>query len=451
LSALAALEAELAQALPPPQAPAPVAGQVYDVVILGGGQSGLSVAWALQRDGIGSVLVTDDSEAGFEGPWATFARMPTLRTPKGPTGVDAGVAGMTIRDWYEASFGSEAWDKIALIPTNHWMDYLRWMRRVTGVNLRNRMQLDAVLPGGSIAPLQLEYRTPAGRLTLYARKLVLATGFPGAGGPRVPAEFARALPKARYAHSCEMIDFAALRGKVVGVVGAGASAFDNAATAAEAGAAAVHQFVRRPVLPTVNLVRWMDFATFTRHFRDLPDELRHAYVRSFIGTPMPPPPETLARAKALANHRLHLDAAILDLGEAGDRIQLTTKQGRYALDFLILGTGFEVDLARRTELAWALPDIALWRHRYVPAAPTDWVDETIADYPYLGADLQLQERTPGSAPYLAAIHVFNAAVVASAGPIGSGINGLKFNAARLAGALVRDLWLARGAFAEAAE
>ena len=42
------------------------------------------------------------------------------------------------------------------------------------------------------------------------------------------------------------IDFAALRGKVVGVLGAGASALDNAAVALEHGASRVHLFCRRP-------------------------------------------------------------------------------------------------------------------------------------------------------------------------------------------------------------
>jgi cation diffusion facilitator CzcD-associated flavoprotein CzcO len=451
LSDLATLESEIARALPhSPQSRPPEPGHVYDVVIAGGGQSGLSVAWALQRDGIDNILVTDASGPGLEGPWATFARMPTLRTPKGPTGVEAGLAGMTVRDWYEAAFGADAWDRIALIPTGCWMEYLRWMRRITGVNFHNHMTLLSILSGGPRAPLRLEYNGPEGPLTLYARKLVLATGYAGAGGEYIPEEFAAALPRARFAHTSEMVDFEGLRGKAVGVIGAGASAFDNAATAAESGARVVHQFVRRAELPVVNLVRWMDFSAFARHFRDLPDPLRYAYVRSFIGTPMPPPPETITRVKVLTNHRLHLDAPILGLPEEDEGIIVATKQGRQVVDFLIVGTGFEVDLARRPELAASLPHIALWGDRYNPPQRIDWVDDKIARYPYLGADLQFLEQRPGTAPHLAAVHVFNAAVVASAGPIGSGINGLKFNASRLAGALVRDLWLERRMPAEPA-
>ena len=58
------------------------------------------------------------------------------------------------------------------------------------------------------------------------------------------------LPKEYWAHTTESIDFAPLAGKRVAVIGAGASAFDYAATALEAGAAGVDLFFRRPELPS---------------------------------------------------------------------------------------------------------------------------------------------------------------------------------------------------------
>ena len=71
---------------------------------------------------------------------------------------------------------------------------------------------------------------------MRARKIVLATGQEGIGGWWMPEPIA-ALPARFRAHTNEMIDFQALRGKVVAVLGAGASAFDNAAVALEHGAA----------------------------------------------------------------------------------------------------------------------------------------------------------------------------------------------------------------------
>ena len=51
------------------------------------------------------------------------------------------------------------------------------------------------------------------------------------------------------AHAGEHIDFEALRGKRLAVIGGGASAWDNAATALERGAASAQMFVRRATLP----------------------------------------------------------------------------------------------------------------------------------------------------------------------------------------------------------
>ena len=66
-------------------------GHVYDVVIVGGGQSGLAAAFGLFREQVKNVVVLDRQSAGFEGPWKTFARMITLRTPKMVSGLDFGI------------------------------------------------------------------------------------------------------------------------------------------------------------------------------------------------------------------------------------------------------------------------------------------------------------------------------------------------------------------------
>ena len=77
----------------------------------------------------------------------------------------------------------------------------------------------------------------------------------------MPATIAEALPDEHYAHTSDQIDFRARR-QGVAVIGAGASAFDNAAMALEAGAASVELFVRRKQLPTINPNRWIEFAGF---------------------------------------------------------------------------------------------------------------------------------------------------------------------------------------------
>ena len=69
---------------------------------------------------------------------------------------------------------------------------------------------------------------------LRARRVVLATGIEGSGQWDVPASIRDGLPRRLWAHTREDIDFGALAGKRVAVLGAGASAFDNAATALDA-------------------------------------------------------------------------------------------------------------------------------------------------------------------------------------------------------------------------
>src|SRR4051812_27879148 len=75
---------------------------VLDVLIVGAGQSGLAAAFRLIRERVDNILVIDRAPKGQEGPWVTFARMPTLRSPKDQTGPDLDVPSLTFQAWYEA-------------------------------------------------------------------------------------------------------------------------------------------------------------------------------------------------------------------------------------------------------------------------------------------------------------------------------------------------------------
>ncbi len=413
---------------------------VLDVVIVGAGQAGLGAAWALRREGVGNIVVLDARPRGKEGPWNTYARMPSLRTPKGPTGADSGVPALTVRAWHDAALDRYTWERMTLMPTAHWMAYLEWVRKMTGIEVTNETRLlDIRGRADGLVSLRCQTMGAQAPHTLVSRKVVLATGLEGAGGGAMP-DFVRKVGSQGIAHSSDMIDFAALRDRTVGVIGAGASAFDNAATAGEAGAYIVHQFVRRAELPTVNVVRWMDFAAFGRNFRHLPDSRRRAYVRQFIGTAMPPPPETLARTQKLSNHNLHLGSPVDRLERRRDKLTVCTPRGDFDVDFLIMGTGFEFDLAPVPELAGLLPLISRWGDR--PSAPRDGdaLDRRIDRYPYLGHEFQFQAIDPQAAPWVENVHMISTMSVASMGPISSGgINGLKYMVSRLARGLLRDL------------
>src|ERR1700749_144307 len=111
------------------------------VVVLGGGMAGLVLTFSLLRNGIGNIRCLDRSPAGFEGPWVTYARMETLRSPKVLTGPAAGIPSLTFRAWFVAQFGDDAWEALDKIPRVMWMDYLRWYRDVLALPVENNVDV----------------------------------------------------------------------------------------------------------------------------------------------------------------------------------------------------------------------------------------------------------------------------------------------------------------------
>ena len=116
-------------------------GPVLDVAIIGAGMGGLAAAFALKRLGVRNMQLFDRSPEGFEGPWATYARMQTLRSPPELVGPALGLANLTFRAWFEAQFGRDAWKAVHRIPRLQWMDYLRWYRRMIDVPIENEVEI----------------------------------------------------------------------------------------------------------------------------------------------------------------------------------------------------------------------------------------------------------------------------------------------------------------------
>lgn len=408
---------------------------VRDVVIVGGGQGGLAAAFGLLREKITNIEVLDENPAGLEGPWVTTARMVTLRTLKLLTGPDLGVPSLTFRAWHEAQFGPAAWDDLARIPKGEWMRYLVWFRETLGLPVRSGARLLRIEPRGELLALHLR-----GGETLLTRKLVMANGIEGAGQRRVPPWVREGLPRAAWAHTADAIDFGRLAGRRVAVMGAGASAFDNAATALEAGAATVDVFIRRPELPTVNAFRVLETRGFMRNFGDAPDADRWRFMQRLLSLPMPPPQDTLERVLRHGNTRLRFSSPLLDAAAGqGDAIRLRAPDGWHDSDFLILGTGYSVDLAARPEFAEIAEHVAVWGDRYAP--PVESADAAASRYPYLGSGFELLEREPGAMPALGNVHLFNIGAVMSMGMVSGGLNGMPFGIPRLVGRLSRDLFM----------
>lgn len=410
---------------------------VHDVVIVGGGQSGISIAFRLLRERVTNVRVLDRNPAGAEGPWLTFARMHTLRTPKLVTGPDLGIPGLSPRAWWEARFGARSWEGLNKIPREAWQAYLMWVRKTVGIDVSNDTEVTDIEPLDD-GLLAVHANVDGAAQRFLARKVVLATGIEGCGRWAVPAAIAEALPRKFYAHTADQIDFAALAGKAVAVVGAGASAFDNAAMALEAGAASVDLFVRGKRLPRVNPNRWMEFAGFLRHFGDLDDMRKWRFMKFIFDMNQPPPQDTFDRCACHANFFMHLGSPIDDARLEDDRIKLISGKATHAFDFLIAGTGFVVDLATRPELARFHDQIACWSDRYRPPAGEE--HPLLGAYPYLSANFQFTEKAPGSAPFLSDIFSYTFAAMPSLA-CSAGISALKFGLDRIATGITRALFV----------
>ncbi len=409
---------------------------VLDVAIVGGGQCGLAAAFGLRGQGVHNVLIIDENPAGYEGPWDTYARMVTLRTPKGLNPIDFGIPSLTYRAWWEAQHGAEGWATVDKIARGDWMDYLRWYRAVLALPLRSetRVVLIEPLPEQGLHRLHL-----ASGQALLARKVVLATGIQGGGEWHTPPEIRDTLPKSIWAHTSEPIDFERLRGKRIGILGGGASAFDNANHALAMGVASAEVFLRRKELPRINPIRFMERVGFTARYPALDDATKYAVMAAFLGHNQPPTNDTFARAAARPGFALHLGAPWREVRRAGDGVRVTTPHGVHDFDFVILSTGLVSDPALRPELRLVADGIARWSDRYTP--PEGHANALLDAHPYLGPAFEFVAREDYDAGRLHGLFAFNYSALASLGLSASALSGLHHALPRLVLGIADQLFL----------
>ncbi len=405
-----------------------------DVLIVGAGQSGIAIAHGLMRAQVRNILVVDKAARGQEGPWLTYARMHTLRSPKDFTGPDLDLPSLGYQAWHESTYGVAAWQALEQIHRADWAAYLGWVRDTLGVPVRNETAVvDIDAADGLLAV------TFADGTRRFTRKVVLATGQEGAGLWWMP-EFVAALPERLRAHAADPIDFTALRGRRVAVLGAGASALDNAAMALEAGADTVTVFCRRTEPQTVQPYRWLTFAGFLRHLSDLDDVWRWRFMSRILGMREGFPQATYDRCARHAGFRLLTGAPWIGAHVEGEAVALHTPLGTFEADFLICGTGIEMDFSARPELGRIAENIARWSDRYTP--PPEERDDRLGRFPYLAADFSLLPRKPGLTDWMADIHMFNIASTMSFGASGSSINAMTTAVPKLVAGLTRGLVMA---------
>lgn len=413
-----------------PESRRPNGETAADVVIVGGGMCGL-VAWlALMRGGMRNIRIVDRAEEGLEGPWVTYARMETLRSPKELLGPAFGMASLTFQAWFRAQFGDAEWEALYRISRPMWMDYLRWYRRVLSIPVENGIEVLKVTPAGDDL-LALTVRG-TNEDTIFARKVIMANGREGLGAPTIPG-FVSDLPRDRWAHSSDDVDFSAWAGKRVAVIGVGASAVDNAAAALEAGASEVRLLARRKSMPTINKLMGIGSYGLIAGWPALPPEWRWRFMYYAHRMQTPAPRNSTQRVSRHANAFFHFDCAIARMQMRNDAVRVETTKGRtFDFDFIVLGTGFSVDTMARPELADFSDRIATWGDRYTP--PPEETESGLATSPWLADDFAFTEKTPGDAPWLKNIHCFNYGATLSLGKVSGDIPAISEGAQ----------WLARG-------
>ena len=399
---------------------------VVDVVVVGGGMCGLVATFALLRAGISNIRTFDDNEEGLEGPWAKYARMETLRSPKTLAGPALGLPNLTFQAWYEAQWGLQEWDKLGRIPTRLWMDYLIWYRNVLNLKVENRTQVTSIQPAPHGFDITVEKNSQLEEIPV--RKIILATGREGMAEPRVPLVLKNFLgPQCQ--HSSEDIFFESVRGKEVAVIGVSASAIDNAATALEAGASKVYVLVRAPAVPRINKMKSTVYSGFTHGFPKLPIIDRLNLLSYVFEYRVAPPRSSVQRLWKNENAHLCLDAEVIDAAWNDARILLSTKHQTIAVDKIILGTGFKINVYAPKILKSFANEVRTFRDaEMLSSCPTFG---EFLDFPDLGEDFELQEKVAGQAPYLKDLHEFTFAATVSHGNVSGDIPAISEGAERL--------------------
>ncbi len=413
--------------------PGPDGIPMLDVVVIGSGMYGIAAATALIFKGIRNIAVYDKAPPGLEGPWRDFARMPTLRSPKELPGAAIGVPSLTFRQWYEASFGTEAWRALYKVPNGVWVDYLSWLKEILQLPVENNCEVTRVEPQPGHVVLDL-----ADGRRVYARRLVVATGRSGTGGVRIPAVVDTGLWPDLAAHTNDAIDFSRLAGRHVAVLGAGSSGWDNAATALEQGAASVTMYVRRPFLPQINKGRASASPGFMEGWPALDPADKWSLLVYLDDVQAPPAHEAVLRTIRHPNFTLKLGAKVQSMHRQDGRVAIDLPEGRDHADFLIVGTGFAVEMEKDPLMGAIMTRAARWQDRYTP--PPQEVRQHLAGHPWLGEGFELEARQPGTAPELSRIHLFNHAALASMGHIASDVPGLTTGAQRLSSIIAAHLF-----------
>ncbi len=410
---------------------------VLDVAIIGGGMAGIAACFALIKEGVSNIKIFDENPENQEGPWIKYARMDVLRSGKRFLGPALGIPSLTFSSWYEACYGKERLQNLWTSPTRLWHNYLCWFRKVLKLPIENDMKLINLQPYENL--LELTFNHGGRTIIVYARKVVLATGREGSGGYEIPP-YLNEVPKRLYAHTAEIIDPQFFKNKRIAIIGAASSAFDAAAAALENGAQTVEMIVRRSAISAINKFGQFAYPGLENGFYLLSDEMKCSFfAQAFKAGGVAPSIFAVKRVKDFNNLHFHYNSQVQQVVEDGDALILQTNLKSLRVDFIIVATGYRINLFERAELDAIRHTILLWKDRVA--------DEFLREvpmlglFPYLGSHFQFMEMQPGSAPFLKNIYCFNYGASLSHGLVSGDIPGVSVGAMRLAKGIAADFFV----------
>ena len=340
-----------------------------DVAIIGAGPYGLSLAAHLRARGVGYRI--------FGEPMRFWLNMPVgvnLKSLAFATNIALPKSGYSYPAWCR-QHGLEDFEPCTM---QSFAAYGLEMQRQFVPDLEQVLATNVSLQAGGF-----EVTLSSGE-RLRSRKVVVCTGLSGLA--RIP-DVLRELGPEHLRHTFDISDYGEFRNKTVAVIGAGASAIEAGALVHEAGGSSEiyvrgHQAVFHDRTPRVR-PPWESIRnpmTVLGPGRDnwilqhlplsvhrLPLERRTRFVKRYLGPASP----WWIKDRVLGKVPIHLRHEAVEVGKASQRVKLKMRDGEGSLrnvevDFVIAGTGYDVDLSRLTFLDPEISD----RIRRTERAPT---------------------------------------------------------------------------------
>ncbi|MFF4402400.1 FAD-dependent oxidoreductase [Streptomyces sp. NPDC001480] len=329
---------------------------IQPVAVIGAGPFGLSTAAHLRARGI-PVRVFGDPMVSWRD------HMPAgmlLKSTPAASSIDCPQPGHSLADYCDAAGIRRLVTDEDIIPVETFIDYGEWFQQKLLPDLE-RVRVVSVDrgPGGGF-----ELKLDSGE-SFTARAVVVATGLSGLA--HLPAELASAAPDGPgltgpVSHSSQHHDLTRFSGKELIVVGAGQSALETAALAAEAGARVRvvsrgrgrvafgappwNQPRLRPESPFGRAWSLWALSYYPHPYRFLPARTRHYLVRRVLG----PLGAWWLRDRFEGKVEVEEVERVAGADASGGSPVLTvrTRAGqttRLAADHVIAATGYRVDIA----------------------------------------------------------------------------------------------------------